>query len=420
MIVLREHEKIAVAEQWDSARRTIGQDQLDLLLYHQERHGASLLELGYRSLKASSWVGTLGLGEHCLDVIPKIDDATGSLDERRTRQNLLWMVSRAGLVPIADADIASLTADPGTMLVAFLRLYVQKLAQEWQRGPIRQYVSDEQNRTYLRGKLLFTEQLRHNLFQKHRFYTRTDEFVMDNNLSAILKAALRRCAVQSMSVDVVRDARRLLFEFSEVADSEFSSYELENVQVSRQHQRFELLIRLAKMILTMSSPGQCGGAPIYSLMFDMNVVFERFIASELQVALVGSGLTVRPQLGGRSLLKMNGKPKFQLRPDIGVYRGGDLICLIDTKWKRLDPRKSHFGVSQSDMYQMYAYGKEYDVPLTILLYPRWGNLSARVAEYVHPRSPEQKIAVATVPVSGDGGKVQSAMALRKELAALVA
>ena len=39
--------------------------------------------------------------------------------------------------------------------------------------------------------------------------------------------------------------------------------------------------------------------------------------------------------------------------------------MIDTKWKRLDMSRPHENVSQSDVYQMYAYGKEYDLPKVI-------------------------------------------------------
>lgn len=423
MIVLREYERIPVEQNWDSERRVVGQQELDMLLYHQEQTGIALLEPGFRSIKATSWVGTLGLGEHCLDVIPKIDNATDRLDEKQTRKNLLWMATRAGLIPIADADIAPLAESPQTLFSAFLHLYVQKLSQEWQRGPIRQYIAEEENRTYLRGKLLFSEQIRHNLIQTHRFYTRTDEFAIDNSLSILLKSALRICSLQPLSTEVARDAKRLLLEFSEVSDQRFSLHDMEQIQVSRQHQRYDLLIRLAKMIISTSSPGESGmGAPIYSLMFDMNIVFERFIVSELQSVLVGSDLAVRAQLSGHSLLQEEGKPKFRLKPDIGVFRGKELVCLIDTKWKRLDPHKSNYGISQADMYQMYAYGKEFDSPLTILLYPRWGKLPLKVAEYKHPHhigNPDRKIEAATISVSQAVGTTGAVLSLRKELLEIV-
>ena len=68
------------------------------------------------------------------------------------------------------------------------------------------------------------------------------------------------------------------------------------------------------------------------------------------------------------------KPKrFRLRPDI-VVRGTDDdehgIVIMDTKWKRLnaDPA-TNYGISQQDMYQMYAYAKKYHTSKICLIYP---------------------------------------------------
>ena len=43
---------------------------------------------------------------------------------------------------------------------------------------------------------------------------------------------------------------------------------------------------------------------------------------------------------------------------------------MDTKWKLLcDNPVKNYGISQSDMYQMYAYSRRYNVERVILLYP---------------------------------------------------
>ncbi|CAG0947709.1 McrC family protein [Geobacter sp.] len=381
---LKEFERIPVGPQWDSHARTVGAGDVAAIERFQAKSGRELLKLGYRSIQGTNWVGTLGVGRRCLEVIPKIDDPAGPLDARRTRENLLWMVSRAGMVPIEPADIARLADPQRPLLAAFLDLYVDHLAREWQRGPIKEYLAEEENRAYLRGKLLFPQQQRHNLIQQQRFFTAADEFTMDSPLSRLLKAGLRCCARQRMSDLVVRKARGLLMEFADVSDWEFSNQEAEQLQVSRQHFRYELLINMARLILQSTSPETGGdGRQVYSLMFDMNEVFERFVAAEMKTALAGTKLAVIAQLGGRSLLTQRGKPRFHLRPDIGVYRRDELVCLIDTKWKRLDLNKPHAGVSQADIYQMYAYGKEYGSALTVILYPRWGSLPEIVAGYEH-------------------------------------
>ena len=419
MIVLREHESIRVGKRWCSQSRTLGQRELDILLSHQENINRELFKPGFRTLTATSWVGTLGLGQSCLDVIPKIDDAGSALDEKQTRTNFLWMAARAGVVPIAEADVAPLAASPQSLLVAFLQLYVQKLSLEWQRGPIRQYVSEEQNRPFLKGKMLFTPHLRHNALLQHRFFTQTDDFVVDNPLSCLLKAALRHCAAQPLNSETALLSKRLMLEFADVADREFSADQAEAVVVSRQHQRYEKLVRLARLILRSSSPGGIGQcSPIYSLMFDMNIVFERFIAAELQAALAGTEYVVRPQLGGRSLLLHNGRPKFLLRPDLGIFKGQRLVCLLDTKWKRLNQYNHNYGINQADMYQMYAYGKEYGAPVTFLVYPQWGNLPRRVSSYCHPDK-QQKIEVITVDLRGANGSLTSSRCFHEQLKDLV-
>ena len=64
------------------------------------------------------------------------------------------------------------------------------------------------------------------------------------------------------------------------------------------------------------------------------------------------------------------------------------------------------------MYQMYAYGKQYDVSLVILIYPRTEDLSGHVAEYCHwlrEREEGRTIRVVTVDVSTPLGRPDATM-----------
>lgn len=43
---------------------------------------------------------------------------------------------------------------------------------------------------------------------------------------------------------------------------------------------------------------------------------------------------------------------------------------MDTKWKSLkNNERANYGISQSDMYQMYAYSKKYETSDIWMLYP---------------------------------------------------
>ena len=62
--------------------------------------------------------------------------------------------------------------------------------------------------------------------------------------------------------------------------------------------------------------------------------------------------------------------KFLIKPDIVVkHKQTNIIFILDTKWKVLSENKPNYGISQADMYQMYAYQKKYDAKSVTLLYP---------------------------------------------------
>ena len=71
--------------------------------------------------------------------------------------------------------------------------------------------------------------------------------------------------------------------------------------------------------------------------------------------------------------------KFWLRPDIvvrGAENDANRIVIMDTKWKKLKPDPGmNYGISQADMYQMYAYSKKYHTSEIWLLYPYYSDVS---------------------------------------------
>jgi 5-methylcytosine-specific restriction enzyme subunit McrC len=301
-----------------------------------------------------------------------------------------------------DAGVAALAGRAPTMVDAFMRVYVTQLAVEWRRGHIANYRKHDANRMALRGKLLFDGHIRLNRLHPERFYTRADEFLQDVAISRLLKAGLRACRRYSTTDGLRQETTSLLAEFDGVRDQYTVTSDLLDIEVDRRTARFGPLVELAKLLLVGQVPDRSGENSTFSLVFDMNVVFERFIARLLTRVTAGSepSRRVRRQLTGRSLLIQAGKQRFGLRPDVEVSADGMRLCLLDTKWKRLDPLLPHHGVSQADMYQMFAYGKVYDCPVVILLYPRHGDFAARVATYAHhPGEPgSARIEVCTVDI----------------------
>jgi len=228
-LTLREYENARIGPAWDPRAKTLSRREVALLDLHQRQTGRKLFDLGYRSVKATNWVGVIGVANHCIEVIPKIDEP----DELKVRENLLYMIARAGLIPLSAADIARLANTNKPLLVAYMELYVDNLTREWRKGQIRRYVVREENRTCLKGKLQIPAHLRRNLLHQERFFTASDDFTCDNAVSQLLKAALRSCQEQLFSNRVTQKARSLMPDFEEVSDVQRGATSMKQIQVDR-------------------------------------------------------------------------------------------------------------------------------------------------------------------------------------------
>jgi len=105
-----------------------------------------------------------------------------------------------------------------------------------------------------------------------------------------------------------------------------------------------------------------------ALLFPMESVYESYVAQQMKRVMAPVGWDVSTQDKGFYLFEEPRK-QFSLRPDIVLTRGNRRV-ILDTKWKSLfDNERKNYGISQSDMYQMYAYSKKYGVSEIWLLYP---------------------------------------------------
>ncbi|WP_211841119.1 5-methylcytosine restriction system specificity protein McrC [Roseinatronobacter monicus] len=114
----------------------------------------------------------------------------------------------------------------------------------------------------------------------------------------------------------------------------------------------------------------------HALLFEMNTLFENYVARLLPRALAGSGLRVVAQGGHRDCLFEGETGRFRTKPDVIIRQGERVVMVIDTKWKRMTPQidDPKQGVSQGDVYQLMAYSQLYDCPNVMLLYPHHGAL----------------------------------------------
>jgi 5-methylcytosine-specific restriction enzyme subunit McrC len=114
----------------------------------------------------------------------------------------------------------------------------------------------------------------------------------------------------------------------------------------------------------------------------MEKLFESYIPALMRRCLANTNAVISTQDTRYHLIEEPTK-RFSLRPDI-VLTVDQKTYIMDTKWKRLSSDSSiHYGISQSDMYQMYAYYHRYtangnDVDSVTLIYPAMPSIKGNI------------------------------------------
>jgi 5-methylcytosine-specific restriction enzyme subunit McrC len=111
----------------------------------------------------------------------------------------------------------------------------------------------------------------------------------------------------------------------------------------------------------------------------MEKVFETYIAAKMRKH-IGNDIKLKTQDTTYSLFDSPNRA-FALRPDLVLGFSGKTV-VMDTKWKLLSDKTRNLGISQSDMYQMYAYSKKYDAERIVLLYPLSGAINKTDIRYM--------------------------------------
>ena len=214
-----------------------------------------------------------------------------------------------------------------------------------------------------------------NAAHRERFLCDHDELVSDTALNQVLRAA---CVLLAGTVRARRTGdllTRCLAVLDDVADIVVTPTILERVAVTRQNERFAPLLAFCRMLFAGRAPtAQSGPTRTFSLLFDMNVVFERFVAGFIArevLPLLPPGWKSHSQARGhtRHLLLSAGRGVLRLAPDLLLERPDGSLLIIDTKWKRLAPGAERRSVSRADLYQLYAYGQRFQATRSVLLYP---------------------------------------------------
>jgi len=333
---------------------------------------------GLPALQLQSYVGVLQTpcGTQ-IEVLPKTsvgdeNQAQREKDFEQNRNMLFCMLRHLKGANFKQSGDAHLRKAPMHLLELFITYFLQEVNTLVKRGVRSDYVTKEENQAFLKGKLLINQQIRVNAVQQQRFFCAYDEYLPDRPENRLIHSALEKVLKLSRNANNQRLSRELIFVFADVPVSKNIRQDFTKCKSNRAMTHYQHPLEWCRLILNEESTVSAAGkTQTISILFPMEKIFEDYVAAMLKKVLP-KGYRVTTQASGKHLCikTANAENMFALRPDI-VIQQGEKCWVADTKWKLIDKQERNHGISQSDMYQLYAYGKKYDnCQGLFLIYPK--------------------------------------------------
>jgi 5-methylcytosine-specific restriction enzyme subunit McrC len=398
-----------------------------------------VFDWSYRDFaKANSVVGVVNVPGAQVEVLPKIHraalaagihNADNAQTPLRERADLLHMLRYAGIIETTSDQIAHLAGSRTPFGDTLVRLFADGLIVELQRGMPREYLRRRGDLPFIRGRVDWTRQLTRNVGRPHVFACRYDVFDTDHELHRVFKATARALLDGHPSAQTEERLRTVISLLDDVEDTPLTTDTADRVQIDRRLSRFGTALDFCRLVARgMGTESRQGEWRSHSLLFDMNVVYEGFVAG-----FIDAELLKRPPApffqdcrqwvqGGESsryLVYRPGEPPtglLRLKPDILLRCLGNAV-VIDTKWKVPALKGGRVEPAREDLYQMYAYAREYGAKVTILLYPETASFAR--TDYRIEEGNGNPIWVRGLPIPDDLGSASGRETVRNALMKMI-
>lgn len=386
LLEVREYETIIGNKEYKNQYRYIEKNKFNELIEfihafdsdEKESDVLDFIKIGYKrnvgeTVTFKNYVGLIQINNKFqIQILPKIEFAKGEKDE--TKQIFIKMLRSMKDFPSKVFTNANLKFEKMNLYEIFINMYLQEVRRLIKHGIKSAYIGQEDNLNVYKGKLLVEKHIKQNFIHKERFYVGFDEYQVNRAENKLIKSTLLKLQKLTSSMENSKEIRQLLTVFELVEPSTNYDKDFAKVVINRHTKDYEMLIKWSKVFLKDKSFTTFSGTESSrALLFPMEKVFESYVAKNMKKIFSRVGWNVSAQDKGYYLFDtLNGEQykKFALRPDLVVTREDGSIIILDTKWKNLtNNRRINFGISQADMYQMYAYSKKYKTPDIWLLYP---------------------------------------------------
>ena len=325
-------------------------------------------------LKVQNFVGVITTPDSTqIEILPKISDENTADKSRLILEKMLKVVNDIDLLESTKADVKIQNKPLPEVLISGFLDCVDKIIKQGIRRGYNRIAGQEK---FLKGQLQTHKQLNEPQHRQHLFHIQYDVFSANRCENRLINSALKQILRWSKDYENQKTTRHYLAFFDEVPLSKNYKLDFDGWSKNRDMNYYQAVLPWLKLILNMQSPWTLKDKNAgISFLIPMEKLFEKYVAKILQKQLPKNyTLKTEPKK------YLSSDPKaFQMKPDIAIYKDGKIVKILDTKWKLIDENLTYEngkedkkkGISQSDIYQLFAYGKKYSVEKVVLIYPRW-------------------------------------------------
>lgn len=342
------------------------------------------LSITRKSIKPLNYVGVVKAGDITIEILPKFMPEAGRGLDSKTRKmiagNLLKMLQLSEKWEFKEPDMSALLEEKSDFIEVFIYLFAKNLLELLNKHFYREYVKRCDEIRYIRGRIIIKKCL--NPARYHLMWCEHYERMSDNLLCRTLKYTAHLMTKVVRNNENYRLLKRIIDLLEPVSLVSISSEKARSIIFNRLNKEFAPFIRLCITFMEGLTLKLCADrVEMFSLLIPMEVLFERFIASiikrgKLYLEIFGAKEFKEQHKMGSLLWKYSAlsndyKALGKMIPDMVIDRDNERI-IIDTKYKLLDEEDKKLGISQQDLYQMYAYARESELPVKkiLLLYPQ--------------------------------------------------
>ena len=286
-----------------------------------------------------------------VEVLPKIElGGESDPDHERTRQVFLRMLRSSRRLPVElpESGIRAMRRFP--MLEVFVRQFLRNLETLARAGLARRYVPVEEDLPFLRGRILFREQLRRNVADQARFHVAHDELSVNRPANRLIHSALTRLAPWVRSGENRQRLRELKAAFADIPQATDLHADWQAHHVDRSMRHYRPVMQWVGLFLFERGLATFSGRHVnLSLLFNMEQVFQDFVTKCFR--RFQDCYRVAAESPQKYLAKTDGNDVFTMKPDLSLTEGEQVVFILDVKWKEVQTRSDDrkHGIDQREI-----------------------------------------------------------------------